>query len=189
MSLDNSKTIVFTRMSISFVTYCYTIAILLLFVNIYVRNSVDNYLLFFALLLTFAIWRTRMTHVNNNRSNLGRIIKQQRVMIPMTLQELAAGVGVSASHLGRVERGERYPSARILCKIAKPLGFEESELFTLAGYLSPQSSGMAEVAPDYRNGQLDPCVARMLSQEPIEVQRAVIGILTILKSIAKGINE
>ena len=120
---------------------------------------------------------------------MGKIIKQQRVMIPLTLKELATMADMSPSHLGRIERGERFPSARILRKIAKPLGFEEDELFTLAGYLSPQSPRMAEVASGYSAGQLDPYVARVLAQEPIDVQRSVIGIFTILKSIAKSIAK
>ena len=107
-------------------------------------------------------------------------------MVPLTLKELATMAGMSSSHLGRIERGERFPSARILRKIARPLGFEEDELFTLAGYLSPHSSGIAEEGPSYSGGQLDPYVARLLGQEPVDVQRAVIGILTILKSIAKS---
>ncbi len=94
---------------------------------------------------------------------------------------------MSPSHLGRVERGERFPSARILRKIAKPLGFDEGELFTLAGYLSPHLSAMAETGTDYRGERLDPYVSRMLAQESIDVQRAVVGILTILKSIAKSL--
>ena len=104
----------------------------------------------------------------------------------MTLQELAARSRVSASHLGRTERGERFPSAHILQRIAKPLGFEEDELFTLAGYLSPQSPMIAEKSPTYGSERLDPYVAKVLGQEPVEMQRAVIGILTILKSIARG---
>ena len=117
----------------------------------------------------------------DNGNELGKIIKQQRLMRELTLQELAHATGVSISHLGRIERGQRFPSARILRNIAKPLGFEETELFTLADYLSPQPSS-AEMPV----GQLDPYVARVLSGEPLEVQRAVIGILSILKSIAKG---
>jgi transcriptional regulator with XRE-family HTH domain len=104
-------------------------------------------------------------------------------MIPLTLKELAAASGVSASHLGRMERGERFPSARILRKIAKPLGATENELLTLAGYLSPQPATGAE-RPSL--GQLDPYVAAVLSQEPLEVQRAVVTILTIMKSMAKA---
>jgi transcriptional regulator with XRE-family HTH domain len=123
----------------------------------------------------------------NDPNNLGRILKQQRIAVPLTLQELASETSVSSSHLGRIERGERFPSARILRKIAKPLGFDEDELFTLAGFLTPRTSGVAEESGGrYTGHQLDPYVARMLGEEPAEVQRAVIGILSLLKSIAKG---
>ncbi len=119
---------------------------------------------------------------------LGRILKQQRVALPLTLQELSARARVSSSHLGRIERGERFPSAHILRRIAGPLGFDEDELFTLAGFLSPQ--GVAEEKrPGDSGRQLDPFVARMLAEEPVEVQRATLGILTMLKSIAKNMAQ
>jgi transcriptional regulator with XRE-family HTH domain len=122
----------------------------------------------------------------SNNNDLGKIIKQQRITTPLTLQELAQKSGVSSSHLGRIERGERFPSARILRKIAKPLGFDEDELFTLAGFLSPPATGVNENSPSYSSRQLDPYVARMLAEETPEIQRSVIGILSLLKSIAKG---
>jgi transcriptional regulator with XRE-family HTH domain len=122
---------------------------------------------------------------SNYSGHLGKIIKQQRVSLSLTLQELAAKASVSASHIGRIERGERFPSAHVLQKIAKPLAFEEDELFTLAGYLAPRAPSIAENGATYGNERLDPFVGRILAQEPIEVQRAVIGILAILKSIAK----
>ena len=128
-----------------------------------------------------------MANENNNK-NLGRMLKQQRVMIPLTLRELAAISGISSSYLGRIEKGNRFPSALILRKIAKPLGFEESELFSLAGYLSSRPNGIGEGNADYSGGQLDPYVRKVLSQEPVEVQRTVIGILSILKSIAKAVQ-
>jgi transcriptional regulator with XRE-family HTH domain len=127
-----------------------------------------------------------MTYTN---SDLGKILKQQRITVPLTLQELAAASGVSSSHLGRIERNERFPSARILRKIAKPLGFDEDELFTLAGFLSPQAPGVAEEGAHYHSRQIDPYVARMLAEEPPEVQRSVIGILSLLKSIAKSMSK
>ncbi len=126
-----------------------------------------------------------MINDNKNR-NLGGILRQQRFMTSLALRELAAISGVSSSHLGRVERGERFPSASILRKIAKPLGFEESELFALAGYLSSQSSTAAEIIAENNVRQLDPIVAKILGQEPVEVQRVVIAILTLLKNIAKS---
>jgi transcriptional regulator with XRE-family HTH domain len=114
------------------------------------------------------------------------VLKQQRLSIPLTLKELSAKTRVSTSHLGRIERGQRFPSAKILRRLAGPLGFEENEIFTVAGYLSPHSPAIAEHSHVNANGGLDPLAARMLSQEPVEVQRQVISILSILKSLAKN---
>ena len=125
----------------------------------------------------------------NNRNDLGKILKQRRVTIPLTLQELARAAGVSPSHLGRIERGNRFPSARILRKIARPLGFEEGELFALAGYLSPQPPSLGEAREEYSGRHLDPYVARVLAQEPLDVQRAVVTILSVLKSMARSVAE
>ncbi len=130
-----------------------------------------------------------LTMVDTSKDNLGEILRKRRVMVPLTLQQLGAMAGVSPSHLGRIEKGGRFPSARILRKIAKPLGFEEDELFALAGYMSPHLPGIAENRGEYAGGDLDPYVARVLAQEPVEVQRAIVGIVTILKSIAKSMAK
>ncbi len=129
----------------------------------------------------------REQDVTPTDNNLGKILKQQRLAVPLTLQELSTASGVSSSHLGRIERGERFPSAHILRRIARPLGFDEDELFTLAGFLSPQSGVAEENSPAYGNRHLDPYVARMLADEPVEVQRAVIGILNTMKLLARAI--
>jgi transcriptional regulator with XRE-family HTH domain len=122
---------------------------------------------------------------NGRRKEFGRMLRQHRLMIPMTLHELTVKSGVSPSYLGRIERGERFPSAIILQRIAPPLGFDVDELFTLAGYLSTQPTVVPERSPVYSGDQLDPYAYRILCQEPIAVQRAVIGIVSILRSIAK----
>jgi transcriptional regulator with XRE-family HTH domain len=120
-----------------------------------------------------------MTTVSN-RNELAKMLKQQRHMAELTLRELAARSGVSASHLGRIERGERFPSGHILRKIAGPLDLDESQLLTAAGYLSPESSSETGEPGLYRG--LDPYVAKVLSEEPVEIQRTVVVFLTILKS-------
>ena len=125
----------------------------------------------------------------STEANLGEIIKQQRITMSLTLQELAGRAGVSSSHLGRIERGERFPSAHVLRKIANPLGFGENELFALAGYLSHRTPSLGEESLPYGDGRLDPYVAGVLSQEPVDIQRSIIGILTILKSIARGVGK
>lgn len=119
-------------------------------------------------------------------SNIGTIIKQKRVSIPLTLCELSRDSGVSQSHIGRIERGERLPSARALRKIAKPLGFKEEELFMVAGFLSSPSDDQEKLTSSYHHySKLDPLAANVLSQEPAEVQRAVVGILSLVKIISK----
>jgi transcriptional regulator with XRE-family HTH domain len=122
---------------------------------------------------------------NRNGEHLGRLIKQRRLMMSLTLRELATISGISSSHLGRIERGERFPSASVLRRIARPLGFEEGELFQLAGYLTLPRAGV-EVGEPEMVGRLDPYVGLVLGQEAVPVQRTVIGILNILKSIARA---
>jgi len=116
-----------------------------------------------------------------SNTDLSKILKQQRLMAALTLRQLSDSSGVSSSHLGRIERGERFPSGYILRKIAKALELDESQLLMLAGYLSPRSS-----SGEYSPGQLDPYVAKVLSEEPTHIQRAVVSLLTMVKAIAKS---
>jgi len=111
--------------------------------------------------------------------NLGLFIKQQRILRGLTLGELGALSRVSASHLGRIERGERFPSASVLRRIARPLELSEGELFTFAGFLTPPAA-----EPETHTGRIDPYVAGILASEPVATQRALLGLLNILKSIA-----
>lgn len=70
-------------------------------------------------------------------NKLGERLKARRVEKGMSLRVLSGMCGVHASHLGRIERGERQPSAPILCALGEPLDFTEVELLKMAGYLSP----------------------------------------------------
>jgi len=122
----------------------------------------------------------------DNRNDLGSMLKQRRLMIPLTLQELASASHVSSSHLGRIERGERFPSARILRRIASPLQIKEAELMSLAGYLSPEPTTASD---NVGCMQPDPYVSMVLSREPVEVQRAVVAVLTVLKVMARSLQR
>ena len=123
--------------------------------------------------------------MTNNSNDLGKTLKHRRLMMALTVQALATAAAVSPSHLGRIERGERFPSATILRRIAKPLGFGEGELFTLAGYLSPHTRSVAETGEAYISGGLDAYVAGVLASESVTTQRAVVGLLSILKAIGR----
>lgn len=121
----------------------------------------------------------------DNDSNLGKMLKQRRIMKSLTLNDLSEASNVSASHLGRIERGERFPSAHILRRIAAPLQMEEAELMSLAGFLSPEQAAGFKAT---NCNQLDPYVSMVLSQEPAELQRAVVSILTVLKGMARSLQ-
>lgn len=70
-----------------------------------------------------------------NNNNLGLILKTRRNEKGLTLTQLAALSGVSPAHIGRIERGERFPTGHKLKKLAEPLGFSELELCKLAGFI------------------------------------------------------
>lgn len=108
---------------------------------------------------------------NDKPKELGIRIKQQRVMIPLTLEELGDKSGVSSSHLGRIERGERFPSAHILRKIAEPLGFDEDELLVLAGFRSPGKGGTS----------LDLHLALTMVQELTTMRNSINAMLKALR--------
>jgi len=119
-------------------------------------------------------------------NDVGRIIKQRRLMAELTLSELSAKSGVSISHLGRIERGERLPSASVLRRLARPLGLSEVELFSYTGFLTTQPSETIESAWKPDVGRLDPYVATLLASESPAMQRTLIGIVSLLKEIAKA---
>lgn len=116
--------------------------------------------------------------------DIGRIVWQLRNRVGMTRVRLAALAGVSPSHLSRVESGQRSPSARVLRKIAPHVGIGEMELLAYAGYVPPVQFNSTD---DYAQGRLDPHVVASLSQEPVELQRAVLSIFSALKVMAEGI--
>ncbi len=126
-----------------------------------------------------------MAMSDSSDKNLSQLLRQQRVSLSLTLTQVATKAGISPSHLGRIERAERFPSARILRKIAEPLGFNEGELFVLAGFFSHEPTENDVSSRTRGSERLDPYVASVLSQEPVSVQRAVIGILSILKVLRK----
>lgn len=67
---------------------------------------------------------------------LAEIIRERRKARGLTQQQLSRESGLSVGFIGHLETGDRFPSARTLRKLAKPLGFTEIELMKLAGYLS-----------------------------------------------------
>ncbi len=116
---------------------------------------------------------------------LNEILKKRRNYLLLSIKDLAAQSGVSPSHISRIERGARYPSATILSKLCKPLGLSEKEMYILAGFLSYHPSTKSVSGS---SKQLDPYVAIILGQEPVAVQRAVVRLLKLAKLLAASSN-
>lgn len=99
----------------------------------------------------------------NNNQNIGKIIREHRKSIPLTVSELSRISGVSIAHLGKIEQGQRVPSARILQSVAKPLDLRPNELLILAGYLSPEPSVLSEEQRNELRAELNMLLERVAS--------------------------
>jgi len=66
---------------------------------------------------------------------LGRRIKQERLRRGLTLKDIEAKVGISATHLSEVERGKSSPTVGVLEKIARALGTRSALLIDAAAGL------------------------------------------------------
>jgi len=81
---------------------------------------------------------------------LGRRIKQERLRRGLTLKDIEAKVGISATHLSEVERGKSSPTVGVLEKIARALGTRSALLIDAASGLpvSHTSPGQRRVVTD-----------------------------------------
>jgi transcriptional regulator with XRE-family HTH domain len=64
---------------------------------------------------------------------LGKILKSKRLKEGFSAEELSRRCGVSAMHIGRIERGEMSPTVGILNKIASGLEADMDLRFTKKG--------------------------------------------------------
>lgn len=70
---------------------------------------------------------------------LGEYIRHLRAMHSMTVRALAAHAGVDSTGLSRLEGGKIcVPSPNTLCRLAGALDTPVANLFTMAGYATPQ---------------------------------------------------
>ncbi len=99
----------------------------------------------------------------SNKKDIGKIIREQRKSIPLTLKQLSKLSGVSVAHLGRIEQGLRKPSPRTVQKISKPLGFDLDELLTMAGFLSPKEPLFSEEQRDKLRAEINTLSERVES--------------------------
>ncbi len=66
------------------------------------------------------------------KKTLGEVLKERREGMGLTQRELAAKLGVKASHVAYLENGRRRPSLSLLSRLANVLDLEKEPLFLLA---------------------------------------------------------
>lgn len=67
----------------------------------------------------------------NLQEILGRVIRRERQARDMTIKELGEKANLSEIYVGEIERGQKYPSAKVLESLAKALDLDLAELFEL----------------------------------------------------------
>ena len=62
---------------------------------------------------------------------LGKVVRQERQNRRMTIKELGEKAGLSEIYMGEIERGQKYPSAKVLESIATALDMDLAEFLEL----------------------------------------------------------
>lgn len=99
----------------------------------------------------------------SSKPSIGKIMKEQRNRLSLSLNQLSRLSDVSVAHLGRIEQGQRGASTRTLQKIAKPLGFDLYELLVITGHLSPGASLSSEEQREKLRIELNTLLKRVVS--------------------------
>ncbi len=62
---------------------------------------------------------------------MGRVIRRERQDRQLTIKELGEKAGLSEIYVGEIERGQKYPSAKVLESIASALDLDLADLLEL----------------------------------------------------------
>ena len=62
---------------------------------------------------------------------MGRVIRRERQERHLTIKELGEKAGLSEIYVGEIERGQKYPSSRVLESIATALDLDIADLLEL----------------------------------------------------------
>jgi len=73
------------------------------------------------------------------KKTLGSVLRDRREFLRLTQRELAAKLGVKASHVAYLENDRRRPSLGLVSRIANVLGLPKEPLFLLA---HPEASSL-----------------------------------------------
>ncbi|HET9918390.1 MAG TPA: helix-turn-helix transcriptional regulator [Ktedonobacteraceae bacterium] len=65
------------------------------------------------------------------QETIGRVVRRERQDRHFTIKELGDKAGLSEIYVGEIERGQKYPSAKVLESLAQALDMDIAELLEL----------------------------------------------------------
>jgi transcriptional regulator with XRE-family HTH domain len=102
---------------------------------------------------------------------VGKVIRQERQLRQMTIKELGEKAGLSEIYVGEIERGQKYPSAKVLESLARALDLDLADLLEL----------MAEEIRSEREPQMTRAIGFTVPSAPGQPRRLVVkNILNML---------
>jgi transcriptional regulator with XRE-family HTH domain len=104
---------------------------------------------------------------------IGRVIRRERQDRQLTIKELGDKAGLSEIYVGEIERGQKYPSSKVLESIAKALDLDIADLLEL----------MAEEIRSERQPETVNAIGFTLPSTPGQPRRLVV------KKIVNMLNE
>jgi transcriptional regulator with XRE-family HTH domain len=104
---------------------------------------------------------------------IGRVIRRERQDRHLTIKELGDKAGLSEIYVGEIERGQKYPSAKVLESLATALELDMADLLEL----------MAEEIRYERMPQMTNAIGFTLPSTPNQPRRLVV------KKIVNMLNE
>jgi transcriptional regulator with XRE-family HTH domain len=104
---------------------------------------------------------------------MGRVIRRERQDRQLTIKELGDKAGLSEIYVGEIERGQKYPSSKVLESLANALDLDIAELLEL----------MAEEIRAERQPQTTSAIGFTIPAKPGQPRRLVV------KRIVNMLNE
>ncbi len=95
---------------------------------------------------------------------IGRVIRRERQIRNMTIKELGEKAGLSEIYVGEIERGQKYPSAKVLESLAEALELNIADLLEL----------VAEEIRNEREPQMTNAIGFILPATPGQPRRLAV---------------
>src|SRR5260370_26193163 len=96
---------------------------------------------------------------------LGRIIRRERQGRDLTIKELGNKAGLSEIYVGEIERGQKYPSSKVLESLANALELDVADLLEF----------MAEEIRRERQPQMPQAIRFIIPTAPVPPSRLAVN--------------